>query len=29
MIDEIEKIAGHERADSISERIAMLLPAGE
>lgn len=27
MIDEIEKIAGHERADSISERLAMLLPA--
>ena len=27
MIQEIEKIAGHERADSISERIAMLLPA--
>jgi hypothetical protein len=26
MIDEIEKVAGHERADSISERIAMLLP---
>jgi hypothetical protein len=26
MIDEIEKLAGHERADSISERIAMLLP---
>lgn len=26
MIAEIEKIAGHERADSISERIAMLLP---
>lgn len=26
MIEEIEKIAGHERADSISERIAMLLP---
>ena len=27
MIDEIEKVAGHERADSISERLAMLLPA--
>ncbi len=27
MLEEIEKIAGHERADSISERIAMLLPA--
>lgn len=27
MIAEIEKAAGHERADSISERIAMLLPA--
>lgn len=27
MIEEIEKISGHERADSISERIAMLLPA--
>ncbi len=26
MIDEIEKAAGHERADSISERLAMLLP---
>ena len=26
MIEKIEKIAGHERADSISERIAMLLP---
>ena len=26
MLEEIEKIAGHERADSISERIAMLLP---
>ncbi|MES2941809.1 MAG: hypothetical protein V4772_02940 [Pseudomonadota bacterium] len=26
MIDEIEKVAGHERADSISERLAMLLP---
>ena len=26
MIEEIEKVAGHERADSISERIAMLLP---
>ncbi len=26
MIDEIERIAGHERADSISERIAMLMP---
>jgi len=26
MIEQIEKIAGHERADSISERIAMLLP---
>ena len=27
MIDEIEKVAGHERADSISERLAMLLPS--
>lgn len=27
IIEEIEKIAGHERADSISERLAMLLPA--
>lgn len=27
MIDEIEKAAGHERADSISERLAMLLPS--
>lgn len=27
MMEEIEKIAGHARADSISERIAMLLPA--
>lgn len=27
MIDEIEAVAGHERADSISERIAMLMPA--
>lgn len=27
MIEEIEAIAGHERADSISERLAMLLPA--
>ena len=26
MFDEIEKVAGHERADSISERLAMLLP---
>ena len=26
MIEEIETIAGHERADSISERLAMLLP---
>ena len=26
MIGEIEAIAGHERADSISERLAMLLP---
>lgn len=26
VIEEIEKIAGHERADSISERLAMLLP---
>jgi hypothetical protein len=26
MLEEIEKIAGHERADSLSERIAMLLP---
>lgn len=26
MIGEIEVIAGHERADSISERLAMLLP---
>ena len=27
MIEEIENVAGHERADSISERIAMLMPA--
>ena len=27
MIEEIETVAGHERADSISERLAMLLPA--
>lgn len=27
MISEIESVAGHERADSISERIAMLLPS--
>jgi hypothetical protein len=27
LIDEIELVAGHERADSISERIAALLPA--
>ena len=27
MIEQIETIAGHERADSISERIAMLLPS--
>ncbi len=27
MINEIETVAGHERADSISERIAMLLPS--
>ena len=27
MIEQIELIAGHERADSISERIAMLLPS--
>jgi hypothetical protein len=26
MLAEIEIIAGHERADSISERIAMMLP---
>ena len=26
MLEEIEKIAGHERADSLSERIATLLP---
>lgn len=26
MLVEVEQIAGHERADSISERIAMLLP---
>lgn len=26
MMAEVEKVAGHERADSISERIAMLLP---
>jgi hypothetical protein len=26
MITAIEKVAGHERADSISERIAMLMP---
>jgi hypothetical protein len=29
MIEEIEKVTGSERADSISERIAMLLPAGQ
>jgi hypothetical protein len=29
MITAIEEIAGHERADSISERIAMLLPPEE
>jgi hypothetical protein len=29
MIEEIERITGSERADSISERIAMLLPAGQ
>ena len=29
MIDEIEKVAGHERADSISERLAMILPSDE
>ena len=29
MIEEIEAIAGHERADSISERLAMLLPVVE
>lgn len=27
MIEEIERVAGAERADSISERIAMLLPS--
>ncbi len=27
MVEEIERVAGPERADSISERIAMLLPA--
>lgn len=27
MIEKIENISGHERADSISERIAMLLPS--
>jgi len=27
LINEIEKVAGHDRADSISERIAMLLPS--
>lgn len=27
MIELIEEVAGHERADSISERIAMLLPS--
>jgi len=26
MLNEVEKVAGHERADSLSERIAMLLP---
>ena len=26
MIEEIEQVAGPERADSISERLAMLLP---
>lgn len=29
MIEEVERIAGHERADSLSERIAMLLPPEE
>jgi hypothetical protein len=29
MIEEIERVTGSERADSISERIAMLLPAGQ
>ena len=29
MLEEIERVAGHERADSISERIAMLLPPEE
>lgn len=29
MIDAVEQIAGHERADSITERIAMLLPSEE
>ena len=28
MMGEIEAVAGHERADSISERLAMLLPVG-
>ena len=27
MMAQIEAMAGHERADSIAERIAMLLPA--
>ncbi len=26
MLEEIEKVAGFERADSVAERIAMLLP---
>lgn len=26
MLEEIEKVAGHARADSISERLAMMLP---
>ncbi len=29
MIEEIERVAGHERADSIAQRIAMLLPPEE
>lgn len=29
MLDEVERLAGHERADSISERLAMLLPPEE
>jgi hypothetical protein len=27
ILDEVERVAGASRADSISERLAMLLPA--